>query len=275
VRLQFAFAGLFAALILVAAPACADERAGAIYDQDMDAAAAIDAALAEAATRQVPALLVFGANWCHDSRGLAHTLTTHEALAPYAAGSIETVFIDVGTRSRNLDQLARFGVEEIFGTPTLVIATPEGETLNAGSVHHWRTAYDAAPADIAAYLAAHGGAAPAIRAEASARQAEIVAGWPPYEAALADLAERVQAGDISEEDAARRGLFYLGFARSMARLALGREAAEQELDAADAGVLEALGLSADIDLTETVAARLAEMEPDLIARADSALGADR
>jgi hypothetical protein len=63
-----------------------------------------------------------------------------------------------GTRSRNLDQLARFGVDHIFGTPTLVVADGQGETLNADSVHHWRTVDDADPADIGAYLAGFAGA---------------------------------------------------------------------------------------------------------------------
>jgi hypothetical protein len=65
---------LMAALTLGAATACAQERYGEVYDETADAAAQIDAALAEAAARAGPALLVFGANWCHDSRGLAHTL---------------------------------------------------------------------------------------------------------------------------------------------------------------------------------------------------------
>lgn len=265
----------FSAFFVFTATACADQRAGAVYESGVDAGAAIDAALARAEARQVNALLVFGANWCHDSRGLADVLTTNPALAPYAASQFETVFIDVGTRSRNLDQLARFGVEDIFGTPTLVIASAQGATLNADSVHHWRTVYDAAPADIAAYLARFAGDPPAIRANASASLIELAAAWPSFMAAQSQLEAALSSGDLSPEQAARRAAFYQGFARSMARLALGREAKAQGLDAADSGALEALGLSAGADLTQAAAARLAEDDVDLAARANAALGPGR
>ena len=50
------------------------DSSAAHYPQDADASAVIDAALAQARDEDKQALIVFGADWCHDSRGLAEML---------------------------------------------------------------------------------------------------------------------------------------------------------------------------------------------------------
>jgi hypothetical protein len=258
---------MIAALVLGAA--CAQERYGEVYDETANAAADIDAVLAEAETRGVPALLVFGANWCHDSRGLAHALETHEALNAFIAEHYALAFIDVGTRSRNLDQLARFGVDHIFGTPTLVVANGAGETLNADSVHHWRTVDDADPADVGAYLAGFAGADLPIEPDATADLEAVIAAWPPYQTALAALEDAQAAEAVDAEAAAVRAAYYGGLARSMARRAMGLEAEEQGLSVAR--VTHVAPDAARVDLTAAVVARLAESELDMIERGDREL----
>ena len=84
-------------------------------------------------------LLVLGGNWCHDGRGLAAKFEKSE-LAKLIADKFELVWVDVGHRDRNLHILHRFEVMEIFGTPTVLIISPEGELLNRDTVHDWRTA---------------------------------------------------------------------------------------------------------------------------------------
>lgn len=149
---------VFAALAL--APACAEERYGAVYDADADAAGQIDAALRQAAAQDKQVLLLFGANWCHDSRGLAHRLMTDRLLAPLVEDHYVFTPVDIGVRHRNLDQLQRFGVAAAYGAPTLVIADADGGLINTDTVHDWRASDDAGVEDVAAYLAVHA-AAPA------------------------------------------------------------------------------------------------------------------
>lgn len=254
-----------AGLLLLAAPACADDRPGAVYDPQADAGADIDAALSAAQARGAPALLVFGANWCHDSRGLAAHLAEDPALAAFMGESYEIVFVDIGERDRNLDQLARFGVDAVYGTPTPVIVSGGGAPVAAQSVHAWRTAYDAGTADLAAYFARHSSAeaspvtAP-VTAQASADLTQIAQGWPSYLAAL----EALEA--LPEDRRADAHAYVDGMAVSMARLSLGRVARDMDYAAADRADLDALGADPGVDISEAVAGRLAGYEMDLIAR---------
>ena len=105
----------------------------------------VDIALTRASISGRNVLLVLGGNWCHDSRGLAAKFARTE-LAETIADGYELVWVDVGYRDRNLDVAARFGVMQLLGTPTVLIVSPEGELLNADSVHDWRTA-DSKPYD--------------------------------------------------------------------------------------------------------------------------------
>ncbi len=105
------------------------------FDETRNAMADVDSALAAASASRRNVLLVLGGNWCHDSRGLAAKFQQ-----PELADGYELVWVDVGYRDRNLDVPARFGVADLYGTPTVLILSPEGELLNATSVHDWRTA---------------------------------------------------------------------------------------------------------------------------------------
>ncbi len=115
------------------------------FDAARNAMADVNAALIAAQASGKNVLLVLGGNWCHDSRGLAAKFERDE-LAEVIAESYELVYVDIGYRDRNLDVPARFGVMELFGTPTVLIVSPEGDLLNRDSVHDWRTA-DSKPYD--------------------------------------------------------------------------------------------------------------------------------
>ena len=115
------------------------------YDATRDAMFDVNAALNAAQYSGKKVLLILGANWCHDSRGLAAKFN-EPSLAAVLEANFETVFVDVGRRDRNLDVGARFGVPELFGTPTVLILSANGELLNADTVHDWRTA-DSIPFD--------------------------------------------------------------------------------------------------------------------------------
>ncbi|NNE41436.1 MAG: thioredoxin family protein [Marinicaulis sp.] len=109
------------------------------FDAARNAQQDVDIALASARASGKNALLVFGGNWCHDSRGLAAKFEA-PALAAIIEDHYVLTWIDVGRRDRNLDVLRGVGVDDIYGTPTVVILSPNGEIINEDSVHDWRTA---------------------------------------------------------------------------------------------------------------------------------------
>ena len=152
---------LIAALLLAVAPAglvpavshAADTASAApvaYYPEDADAAKVLDAALAAAKVEGKLAVVVFGADWCHDSQALARVLSSDAFKAEFGA-RFSVTFIDVGTpqigQGRNLDLVGRFGIKRLEGTPAMVVISPKGKRLNSKSdAVSWRNA-DSRPVD--------------------------------------------------------------------------------------------------------------------------------
>ena len=84
-------------------------------------------------------LLVFGANWCHDSRALAGWFATPR-FAAMLGPRYEIVWIDVGQKDRNLDHARRFGLDGIKGTPTVLMLDSAGKPLNLKDAPRWHDA---------------------------------------------------------------------------------------------------------------------------------------
>lgn len=117
------------------------------YDKTRDARADVDAALFAAKSAGKNAIIVMGANWCHDSRDLvAHFMTPR--FQTLLAQNFEYVYVDVGVRDRNLDIAADFGIDKVEGTPTIVIVSPGGEVLNLETAKTWRNAASRSDDDI-------------------------------------------------------------------------------------------------------------------------------
>lgn len=117
-----------------------------------DDAGMLDAALASAKAEGKQAVIVFGADWCHDSRALAKVLTGEAFKAEFGARYAVT-FIDVGVpqtgQGRNLDLVARFGVKKMKGTPALFVISPEGKRINSTKdAVSWRNAHSRGEAAI-------------------------------------------------------------------------------------------------------------------------------
>jgi hypothetical protein len=114
-----------------------------LYAVTPDAMADVDAALARAAASGKRVLLVMGANWCHDSRALAGWLETPR-FAALVAERYELVFVNVGMPQtgdgHNLDVARRFGLEDVPGTPALLVLTAEGKAVNLDTAATWRNA---------------------------------------------------------------------------------------------------------------------------------------
>lgn len=85
-------------------------------------------------------LVVMGAQWCHDSRGLANNFAK-EGLSELLADNYEVVFVDVGYYKdlRTISQ--RFNQAHYFATPTVMIIDAQTERLiNAKDMHIWGSA---------------------------------------------------------------------------------------------------------------------------------------
>ena len=132
----------------VAATAAADH-----FDKTADARAALDGALADAVRTGRSAVLVFGADWCHDSVALAEVLTSAAFKAEFG-NRYSVTFIDVGVpqtgKGRNIELLARFKVKELKGTPAMFVVGPDGAMRNKRKdALSWRNAHSrGAPATL-------------------------------------------------------------------------------------------------------------------------------
>jgi len=147
---RIVLAGLMLALAACATPApqaAADAHAAypeaRAYAVTADPMGEVDAALARAAQRDTRVLLVMGANWCHDSRALAGWLET-ERFARLVDDHFEPVFVNIGMPQtgdgHNIAIARRFGLDDLPGTPNLLVITPEGALVNPDSATGWRDA---------------------------------------------------------------------------------------------------------------------------------------
>ena len=144
--------GLGAAVLLVGCATVADGVVGGSHDYpearsyavSEDAMADVDAALARASINGKRVALVMGANWCHDSRALAGWLES-ERIGALVDREYELVFVNIGTPQsegdgHNLHIARRFGLDELPGTPNLLVLTAGGELVNADTATTWRNA---------------------------------------------------------------------------------------------------------------------------------------
>ena len=136
-------AALSLALVVAASPASAAETDpdGALYAPSDNALADVKQALATAGSEDHRALVVLGANWCHDSRALAARLN-EPPLAEVIEENYELVFVDVGYYEHGRDVTLEFDVPNFYATPTVLIIDPStGRLLNDEDRHMWANAY--------------------------------------------------------------------------------------------------------------------------------------
>lgn len=115
-----------------------------VYFADRDANADVDTALAAATTSGKTVLVIMGANWCHDSTGLAGWLETAR-FKDLMRDRYDIVHVDVGTpqtgKGRNLDIARRFGFKSVKGTPLVLLVSADGKLLNGkNDAASWRNA---------------------------------------------------------------------------------------------------------------------------------------
>ncbi|EAQ96819.2 thioredoxin family protein [Congregibacter litoralis] len=128
---------------------------GSVYVDSEDPMADVQRALEKAKQTDKLLLLVLGAQWCHDSRGLAEKFTD-PAVAAVLDAHYETVFIDVGYFKDLREVTRRFDQAHYFATPTVMIVNAQSERLiNREDMHIWGSA-DSVPLEkYAEYFAAY------------------------------------------------------------------------------------------------------------------------
>lgn len=104
------------------------------YDENADAMAEIDAALARASQNGKRVLVDLGGNWCGWCRLLAGVMELPE-MKPFMEEHFELVTVDVSSESgridRNLEVPERFGVTEIDGVPWMIVLESDGTVLHS------------------------------------------------------------------------------------------------------------------------------------------------
>jgi len=115
---------------------------GRLFQSSVDPVSDVQQALGRADDGDRLALVVLGANWCHDSRALASRLH-RPPLAALIQQHYELVFVDVGFLDKGRAVLQQFGVAHFYATPTVLIIDPSnGQLLNDEDRHIWSNAYN-------------------------------------------------------------------------------------------------------------------------------------
>ncbi|WP_371193545.1 thioredoxin family protein [Glaciecola sp. SC05] len=130
-------------IMIVLLSACATQHHGnkqSVYLESKTPMQDVQNALVKAANNDRLLLIVMGAQWCHDSRGLAENFAKSE-LASIITQHYELIYIDVGYYKDLREISSRFGQAHYFATPTVMVIDPVSETLlNAKDLAIWGSA---------------------------------------------------------------------------------------------------------------------------------------
>ena len=117
-------------LLLLLAPAAADQPTASIYDENADAHRDVAAAITKAQAAQRNVVLVFGANWCGDCRALDAQMRKPE-LAAIIEKNFVVVEVNLGRFDKNLDVAEQYHVPIKQGIPALAVLNSRGALLYA------------------------------------------------------------------------------------------------------------------------------------------------
>lgn len=145
--------GVLASEDTVAKPqALTIEESGDLYLPSENALADLTAVIDTGKETGKLVLVVMGANWCHDSRGLAARLY-QEPLRSLVREHYETIFVDVGYLDKGKDVINSLGVSVYYATPTVLIIDPmSGQLVNEHNRHLWADAYSISMDDSVEYF---------------------------------------------------------------------------------------------------------------------------
>jgi thiol-disulfide isomerase/thioredoxin len=99
----------------------------------------VEQALLKAKLSDKNLIVVMGAQWCHDSRGLASQFASKEMLP--VLEQYEVTYVDVGYYKDLRAISERFGLAHYFATPTVMIINPQTQAVvNTSDMHIWGSA---------------------------------------------------------------------------------------------------------------------------------------
>lgn len=102
--------------------------APAPYNEQADARADLNQALAKAAAERKQVLVVYGANWCKDCLALDRGF--HQGtLAQEVDKRFVTVKVDVARFNKNVELASQMGVPLKKGIPTVAVLSADGQVL--------------------------------------------------------------------------------------------------------------------------------------------------
>ena len=120
------------------------------YDTSADADALLESAL-NSLDDDKKLLLILGGNWCPDCRVLAGMLKSREVKEAINKNYI-VQHIDVGKFDKNLHIPKKFGIEKLYGVPTVLVIDQDENVLNSPFIEDWTTARTKKPEDLTDYL---------------------------------------------------------------------------------------------------------------------------
>lgn len=148
----------------------------------------IDIGMEKAKQRGTNLLLVMGAQWCHDSRGLASKFAKPE-VAALLNDNYEVVFVDVGFYNDLRYITNRFGQASYFATPTVMVINPQNEeVVNRGDMDIWGSADSIPVADYLDYFSRYSTIHSASPQKISEKNKEILDTFTQNQAARLQLA---------------------------------------------------------------------------------------
>ncbi len=129
----FRSSALALALLAALAPAQAEDAAKPqVYNEQADARADLNQALAQANAQQRNVLVVFGANWCGDCMALDRKFSGGTLAGPIAKRFV-VLKVNVGRFDKNTDLAAQMGVPLKKGIPAVAVLGRDGQVLSATS----------------------------------------------------------------------------------------------------------------------------------------------
>jgi len=111
-----------------------------IFSPVTDLSQQVNQTLTAAKTQNKKALLVLGAQWCHDSKGLAKNFSTPQ-MQKILTENYQVLFVDVGYLEKGFDLVKQFNIPIYYGTPTVMVVEPNSaKVLNRSSMKKWLSA---------------------------------------------------------------------------------------------------------------------------------------
>jgi thioredoxin 1 len=125
-----------------------------MHTSETSSRAALDEARDRASRENKRVAVIFGADWCGDSRALDAALA-HPLVEPIVNRGFVVLKVDVGRRDRNLDLMAEYGMDVWKGIPAVAILEPDGTLVAAQREGEFRNARSITPLEVVSFFHPH------------------------------------------------------------------------------------------------------------------------